>query len=278
MNTKIINFDSCYANYLTDNNNTTTITSSPYYAQFALAHPIRNIKRIALLSVEIPLLFNNIRSSTNNYYALNYLSFTYAYNSVNYVFNAIIPENFYNNISSLLTAINSTIAADATLTSRSIQVVFSANSSNKIVVTTNSTYLQMNNTPANLGFNPRIAYPFMNLILGFNSVGENTSTGSLTAPNRYNLNVDNYINLQLLNFGNNQNINNINCSFKIPLNAVNGTIYYNFSNASYDQYIDNTDNNIILNALNVRLIDRFNQNINPNGGDYSFSLMIWYDN
>ena len=47
----------------------------------------------------------------------------------------------------------------------------------------------------------------MNLILGFNGLSESTSNGTLTAPNRYNLNIDNYLNMQILNFGNNQNVN-----------------------------------------------------------------------
>lgn len=278
MNTKILNFDSCYSNYITEASNTTGITSSPYYSNFTLANPIRHIKRLALLSCEIPILFNNIRSSTNNYYALNYISFTYAYNSVNYTYSGNVPENFYNSIGSLLSAVNTLLSSDATLSSRSIQVVFSANSYNKIVITTNSTFFQLNNNPISQKLNPRVAYPFMNLVLGFTGSNESTNSGTLTSSNRFNLNVDNYLNLQLLNFGNNQNANNIACSFKIPLNAVNGVILYNFHNATYDQYIDNADNNLILDQLNCRIVDRFNQNLNPNGGDFSFSLLVYYTN
>ena len=278
MNTKILNFDSCFSTYLNDSNNTTGIITSPYYAQFSLAHPIRYIKRIALLSVEIPLLFNNIRNNSNIYTSLNYLSFNYVYSSVTYTYSANITENYYNGISSLITVINSIIATDATLIARSIQVVFSVNALNKIVITTNTSRLTMNNGPISASYNPRAAYPFMNAILGFNAGLESTTTGILTAPNRFNLNIDNYINMQILNFGSNQNINNIPCSFKIPLNATNGTIYYNFSNSTYDQYIDNTDQNLILDKLNVKLVDRFNSNLNPNGGDYSFSLLIFHSN
>ena len=75
MNIKTYNFDSCYSTYLSDNNNTTGITNSPYYIQFPLSHSIRNIKRLVLLSIEFPVLFNNIRGNTNNYYSLNYLKF-----------------------------------------------------------------------------------------------------------------------------------------------------------------------------------------------------------
>ena len=271
MNVKILNIDSCYANYLYDSNNTTGLTKSPYYVSFSLSNPIRNIRRLALLSVEMPLLFNNIRNNSNNLYSLNYLSFNYKYLTINYTYTTNIVESFYNNISSLLTVINATIAADATLIARNIQVVFTVNASNKIVVTTNSTYIKFNNTPTDNLF-PRTNYPFMNLILGLDNT--ESLSGVLTGPNRYNLNIDNYINMQVLNFGSNQNVNNIQCSFKIPVNAVNGTIYYSFSNITYDQYIDNTDNNLILEKLNIKFVDRFNGNLNPNGGDWSASFAI----
>jgi hypothetical protein len=273
MNVKILNIDSCYSTYQYDQNNTSGITKSPYYVSYSLSNPIRNIRRIALLSVEMPLLFNNIRSNTNNLYSLNYLSFDYKYLTINYTYTTTITESFYNNISSLLSSINATIASDATLTSRNIQVVLTVNASNKIVVTTNSTSFKFNNTPTDSLY-PRTNYPFMNLILGFDD--SVVTTGTLTAINRYNLNIDNYINMQVLNFGSNQNVNNIQCSFKIPVNAVNGTIYYSFSNITYDQYIDNTDNNLVLEKLNIRFVDRFNGNLNPNGGDWSASFAIIY--
>ena len=42
MNTKILNFDSCFSSYLNDSN-TTGIITSPYYVQYKLAPPIRNV-------------------------------------------------------------------------------------------------------------------------------------------------------------------------------------------------------------------------------------------
>ena len=49
-----------------------------------------------------------------------------------------------------------------------------------------------------------------------------------------------------------QNVNNQNCSFQIPLNASSNVIYYNFANSAYDQYIENTDNNFILDKLIIK--------------------------
>ena len=95
MNVKILNFDSLYSTYLYDSNNTSGLTQSPYYVSFSLSQPIRNIKRLALISVEMPLLFNNIRYNTNNLYSLNYLSFNYQYLTINYTYTTTIPESFY---------------------------------------------------------------------------------------------------------------------------------------------------------------------------------------
>ena len=82
---------------------------------------------------------------------------------------------------------------------------------------------------------------------------ESTATGTLTVPNRFNLSIENYVNMQISNFGTNQNTNIIPCSFKISLNATNETIYYSFTNSGKDQYIDNTDRNLILDIINVTL-------------------------
>ena len=64
LNYKLLNFDTAFSNYIYDGNNTAGSTMSPYNAEFKLSLPVHNIKKIALSSVEIPLLFNNVRSST----------------------------------------------------------------------------------------------------------------------------------------------------------------------------------------------------------------------
>ena len=84
----------------------------------------------------------------------------------------------------------------------------------------------------------------------------------LNAPNRYNLNVDNNLNMNLYNITSaTQNINNLYCSFKIPLNSVNGTIYQSFINSAYQQHIDTTDNNYILDKLLVKITNRWGNTI-----------------
>ena len=72
---KILNLDSSFSNYLYDNGNTANTYLSPYYCEYKLSHIIKKILKIELKSVEIPLLFNNIRSSNVFYTSLNYFAF-----------------------------------------------------------------------------------------------------------------------------------------------------------------------------------------------------------
>ena len=64
-------------------------------------------------------------------------------------------------------------------------------------------------------------------------------------------------------------------SYKIPLNAVNGIVYYLQELNSFSQCVEITDKNYILNRLRVVVYDRFGLPI-TNGLDYSFSLAVNY--
>ena len=114
----------------------------------------------------------------------------------------------------------------------------------------------------------------MHKILGFS---DGVSGLTLTATNRYNLNIDNYLNFIIMNVPtNNTNVNNFVCSYKIPLNAVNGSIYYNFLNSTYNQDIEINNVNYILDKFIVRIKDRYNNDINANGSEFSFTLKLEY--
>ena len=72
----------------------------------------------------------------------------------------------------------------------------------------------------------------------------------------------------------NRNINtsNVNCSFKIPLNAINGVIYYheqittNYVNCSFNS----------LSYLDCYVYDRWGYSLNAMGTDFSFTLEIQF--
>ena len=281
-NTKVLNFDSCFSNYEYDANNTSGITYSPYYASYNLSQVLKNVMKISLISIEIPLLFNNIRTSTIQSQSLNYLAFEYTKTGQQSTtitkFSLNVTENTYNNVNTLCTVINDQLASGLT----GFTVTFSVSITNKIIInTTGLTYFKLlNDSFEKLSDNslkfiyPRCAYPFMNKILGFSD----GATGlTLQASNRYNLNIDNYLNFIIMNVPtNNSNVNNFMCNYKIGLNATNGSIYYNFQNSTYNQDIEINDVNYILNKFIVRIKDRYNNDINAQGADYSFTLKIEY--
>jgi len=178
-------------------------------------------------------------------------------NFVNYTYSGNIAENYHNSITTLINIINTQLITYFTSVSRVCSVTFGSNSYNQVIITSTNTYITLNNSTTTNYNNLRVSYPFMNEILGFNAGNDsNLIAGStLTAPNRYNLNVDNYLNMTIYNLPtSSQNANNLYCSFKIPLNATNGTIYYSFINSTYNQHIDNTDNNFILDKLLVKMM------------------------
>ena len=77
-----------------------------YNTKLNINKPLTNIKEISLKSLEMPLFFNNIRSSNNS----NLFSFNFSsgiYNNVS--IGCTIPESNYITIASLVTAINNSI-------------------------------------------------------------------------------------------------------------------------------------------------------------------------
>lgn len=282
MNSKVLNFDSCFSNYEYDTNNTSGIIYSPYYASYNLSQVLKNVMKISLISIEIPLLFNNIRSSTIQHQSLNYFAFEYTKNDESTIqkYYLNVTENTYNNIDVLCAVINDQIYTDESL--GNMQVELSVSNTNKIIInTSNLSYFKLLNDSfeklsdnSNKFIYPRCAYPFMNKILGFS---DGASGLIITATNRYNLNIDNYLNFIIMNVPtNNTNVNNFVCSYKIPLNATNGSIYYNFLNSTYNQDIEINNVNYILDKFIVRIKDRYNNDINAQGSDYSFTLKLEY--
>ena len=90
---KILNLDSSFSNYLYDNGNTASVYLSPYYCEYKLSHIIKKITKVELKSVEIPLLFNNIRTSNIFYTSLNYFAFTYKISTTAFTHSFNITEN-----------------------------------------------------------------------------------------------------------------------------------------------------------------------------------------
>jgi hypothetical protein len=223
---------------------------------------IKNVKRITLKSVEMPLTLLTVRfqnSSTNIKFIFSYGAFNNISISVN------LSPTTYTTIASLLTDINTQITAALT-TYSGVSIVFSSVSSN-IVNLCSITYNCISFT--------LLDTPLSNYILGFtNKYTSIESPLQSTAPiNLYG--IDNIIYITFPNIPNN-NINSKYLGFKLPIiNIINNTLYY--SDSTEHQSIILNDSNFTLDKLNILVLDRLGRQLT---GFYNFtmSLIIEYEN
>jgi hypothetical protein len=243
MNIDILHFDTLLGSY---NDN------SVYDCTFTLSNPLKNVQRIYLKSIEIPISFNNIRSSNGT----NTFQITIQSNT-----NTItINEANYTSINTLLNAINEQLIV--VLPNVSFHI------SNKHVILTLIGY--PNNTVVTFNYSK-----LLSVVLGFTHLSY-VVTNEILADNNYLIAYDNYISLYLQDIPvKSTGYSNQLISYKIPLNAVNGMVYYLQELNSFSQGVEITDQNYVLNRLRVVVYDRFGIKI-ANGLDYSFSLAVNY--
>ena len=230
-----------------------------YNTNIKINQSVTNIKEISLKSIELPIFFNNIRSSNNS----NLFNFTFSYSTFNnIVINVTISELNYINISSLLTAINNSISSTISIYS-GLSIVLSVYNTNYIRLTHNCITLTLNKCL------------LINNILGFNS---GTYTGNITTSNFYSLNIDNYIMLYITNLSGSDAITNGKImTFKIILPNTNGSVLFLGEHNSFNQTISITNPFFVLSSLNIMILDRFGFPINGGNAHYSFTLGITYD-
>jgi hypothetical protein len=129
-----LNFDSI--------NSIDTINDS-FDTTFTLNHKYKNIRRIYLKNMELPIGFSNIRSSNNS----NVLRFIL--NGITY--NCSITSQVYSSISSLITALNASILT--AITSTGFTFVLSVTTGNNIVINSAGAFLSysiIQNTLSNI--------------------------------------------------------------------------------------------------------------------------------
>ena len=249
MNIDTLHFDTLLGTY---NNN------SVYDCTFTLSNPLRNVEKIYLKSIEMPISFNNIRASNHT----NVFVITIHGNGFTTRRPVLINEFNCTTITSLLTAINEQL--NIVLPSVSFHSV------DKYV------YLKLTELPNNTVVN-FLPSKLLSVILGFTQLSY-TVTNEIKADNSYLLAYDNYLSLYLQDIPvKSTGYSNQLISYKIPLNAVNGMVYYLQELNSFSQCVEITDQNYILNRLRVVVYDRFGETI-TNGLDYSFSLAVNYHN
>ena len=249
MNIDTLHFDTLLGTY---NNN------SVYDCTFTLSNPLRNVQKIYLKSIEMPISFNNIRASNGT----NVFVITIHGNGFTTRRPVLINEFNCTTITSLLTAINEQL--NIVLPSVSFHCI------DKYV------YLKLTELPNNTVVN-FLPSKLLSVILGFTQLSY-TVTNEIKANNSYLLAYDNYLSLYLQDIPvKSTGYSNQLISYKIPLNAVNGMVYYLQELNSFSQCVEITDQNYILNRLRVVVYDRFGETI-TNGLDYSFSLAVNYHN
>lgn len=248
--TQFLHYDSVNSNYIVDINNTSSSSLNPYKASFPMNQTFRNIKRVYLTSVELPIAFYNVRTNSTD-------TLKFIYNGINYTL--ILAERNYTTVSSLIFDINIKLA---TLNSN---ISLALSSSNRMTLSFSSV-VSFSIIDTNLS----------KYILGFRGL-KDTLVGTIytASSSNYNLNPDNYINMYIptLN-GFNASTTNQLSTFKIPLNSSNNQVYFYQEAQSFKQWVDITDKSLTLNYLTVIITDKYGNNINPNGLDYSFTLCL----
>ena len=257
-NNKLVNqmlhFDSINSSYIYDVNNTSTNTSNCYKAVFPMTQTYRKIKKVWLKSFELTVGFPNIRKGSTNI-------FKFILNSTTYT--VTLTEANYTTMSSFMSVLSS-----ACTTATGVTMTFSLNGSNtnKLIITFSSaTTFSVIDT--NLS----------KYILGFRTT-DTLSSNIFTGSCNFNLTPDNYISIYIPSF-NSYNANQVGywSTFKLPLNAITNQVYYYLEQAAFEQFVNINDDNLVLSSLTVHIYDRFGNNINPNGSDYSFTLQIQYE-
>lgn len=255
---QLLHFDSAYATYLTDANSSTGNISTPYRAQFAMNQTFRNVKRVYLKSLELPVGFCNVRTGSTATLTMlvNGTSYSVVLAEKNYATAAALTADLTTACVGLVSGVTITFSVTTSTTTPSRVLATLVGASTFSVVSTN----------------------LSRFILGFRASRDSLSSGVYAANSNYNLAPDNYMLLHIPSLnGMNASVGGpLQSTFKIPLNSTNNQIYYYFENASFAQFVDIYDPNMVLAGLVVYVLDRFGNSLSPNGLDYSFTLGIDY--
>lgn len=250
-NSEIYHFDSIHSAY-------TQPYNDPFNAKYYFATPLNNVKKIHFKSIELPVNFCNIR----NVGTMNVITIK---TNLNNVYSITIPQSNYITISSLITAINTAFVGIIPGTT----ITCSVDQTN--------TYLTFSATSSTITSFVFVDTILTKYILGFRNVSYSGLT--INAPTPFLLNVDHYVTMYIQNVPTENNSANgkLLMSFKIPLNATNGILYFIAENSSLKQYVRLLESQQTINHLQIVIYDRFNNQILNNNSDYSFSLEIEFD-
>ena len=248
--TSIIHLDSYNATLLSDPSNSSGVSKSFYNCQFKLNNSYKNVSKVGIKSLEMPIGFSNIRSGMNELKI--YMLGVY--------YSVYIPVGNYLTIGAIMDAVSNALTNHASgkdfgvLQKGDYFYIFSPLTPN------DSWYICDTN--------------FSNLILGIFSTDLPVSLSSgITGSGRWSLNIDNYISLYIPEIGTNGNNNKI--TFKIPLPVSSSSILYLTENIFFSQSVN--CNVSSLNTLTCKFADRFGNDLTAYGYSWSGTVEIMAD-
>ena len=231
-----------------------------YDTTFTISNPLRNVKKIYLKSLEMPISWNNIRvinGTTQFEFVL-----TSASNVVSTTYYIILNEKNYTSIDTLLFDINDQVSTVL----GNFNITFSTQNNQIIITSTNYAGYTITFSSSRL----------LNVILGLNSSFAYPLSTTIYADYNYLLAYDHYVSLYFPDIPTKSTgYSNKLISFKVPISSVNGMVYFLQDLNSFNQSIEITDPNYVISRLRVVVYDRFGILL-TNSLDYSFSLAVSY--
>jgi hypothetical protein len=229
---------------------------NPLDISYFLSQTHKRLRRITLKSVELPIGFYNIRAPYN----------TITIDSIKYT----IQEGNYT-IDSLMSSMNGTIGiaiGQFNVNKMLNKITFVPTSLNSSI----AAYATIGVT-APLPNDPTINIPSLGYFLGFTDGQYGTE---VTATNSYLINFDNYVQIHIPSLGR-SSLENTKCTFKVPITVPSGGVEFYQEMSSFKQSVEVTDRNILFDRINLQVLDRFGQQLDNNGVDWSFTLEIESD-
>lgn len=240
-------------------------TTNPFNCQFQLSDPLKHLKRIYLKSVELPINFYNVRNNFNSFSLTLYkVSSPTSFKS----FTITVDNGNYKTLGDLFNVLNGQMYG-ITMTGFTPSDVpyFSVNADNTITLSNTNLDLRFKLSSSN----------FLTQILGFTNTFSNY-VNTITSARIYNLNYDNYLSIYCPTIPHKSSgCYNQLMTFKIPFNASSGSIFYTAENISYSHYVEISDDSFILNNLQIQVYDQFNNLLDNNGMNWSFTLAFQFD-
>lgn len=218
-------------------------SNNPFNCTVILGQTHRRLRCVSLKCAEIPIGFYNVRAPYN----------TVTIGSTTYT---ITPGNY--TISTLCTAINTVITAGVGS--------FAANSGSSTVTFTSASGSVTLTTFS--GSLPNLLY-FLGFVNG-------QSGSSITGTNSYMVNFDTYMSIYIPNLRN-SSLEPSFITFKIPLTVASGGVQYYSEKTQFEQELQIFDKMIMFDRLDIQVRDRFGQQLNNNGIDWSFTIEIESD-